>query len=249
MLTHAMGLVVAPSGEMSRVHIFSSVILLAGCYPTLPPQLAEGTEVLRPGGVSLNFAGGGAAFATNVSPSMGTSTTTIAAGGLESRVRVGVGGNQEVGASLFLGVGSAYGGGAPPFALGGKLSYKIAPVPWLALVVDAGALGEGSATVAILAGDLAVIVAPYTARNGSQLYVAARGSFGVPFLAGARDVNESFEVPIGFALHTSKRVRFFIEGGPVLGFAQQVVDAAPNVSQDVTSAGAYGVIGVTFVLR
>jgi len=228
---------------------FGPCLLLLGCYPTLPPHLAEGTEVLRPGGVSLNFAGGGAGFAANVSPSAGTTSTTEVAGGLESRVRVGIGAKQEIGASLFVGYGSSYGGAGAPFALGGKLSYKIAPLPWLAFVADAGALSEGSAFVAILGGDLAVIVAPYTFANGSQWYVAARGSFAVPVLSGARAVNESVELPIGLALHTSKRVRLFVEGGPVLGFAQEVTDAAPNFSQGVTSIGAYGVIGVTFILR
>jgi hypothetical protein len=224
-------------------------VALAGCYPTLPPHLAEGTEVLRPGGVSLNFAGGGAGFAANVSPSPGTSSTTLGVGGLESRVRVGIGGKQEIGAGVFLGVGSATAGGVPPFALGGKLSYKVAPVPWLAIIADGGVLDEGSASVAIIGGDVAVVVAPYTAPNGSQLYVGTRGSFAVPFLQGARATNESIEIPIGVALHTSKRVRFFVEGGPVIGLAQQVDDVAPNVSQDVTSVGAYGIVGVTLILR
>jgi len=226
-----------------------ALLFAAGCYPTLPPHIAEGTEVLKPGGVSLTVAGGGAGFDANVSPSAGTQSSAVGAGGLEARVRVGVGAKQEVGVSAFLGVGSPSGGSDPPFAAGGKLSYKVAPVPWLAFVADVGAFDHAAASIGVVGGDLAAIFAPYTAENGSQLYFAAKGGFAVPFLTGARDMNESFEIPIGFAFHTSERVRFFVEGGPVLGFAQLVTDAAPDTSQNATSFGAYGIVAFAFVLR
>ncbi|HVY46305.1 MAG TPA: hypothetical protein VHB21_10525 [Minicystis sp.] len=175
--------------------------------------------------------------------------TAVAAGGLETRVRVGVGAKQEVGGSVFLGMASSAGHGDMPFAIGGKASYKIAPAPWLAFVADGGALVESQASVAIASGDLAAIVAPYVARDGTQLYTGLRGTFAVPVLNGARDVNESLVLPIGVALRSSARTRFFIEGGPLLGFAQLVTDAAPNTSQNVTTLGGYGVAAVGFVLR
>jgi len=225
-------------------------VALVACYPTLPPHLAEGTEVLRPGGASVTLVGGGAGFDANccAGASSPTSASTVGGGGFETRVRVGIGAKQEVGGAVFLGLGTASGGGDPPFAAGGELSYKIAPLPWFAVVVDGGALDHAVASVAVAGGDLALIFAPFIAENGSQVYAALKGSFAVPFLNGARDVNEALEVPIGVSLHLSKRVRFIAEGGPVLGFAQLVTDEAP-ASQNVTSVGGYGVLAFQFVVH
>ena len=224
-------------------------IFLAGCYPTLPPVLGEGTEVLRPGGVSLTAAGAGAAFGANVTQCCAAASATEVGGGLEARLRAGIGAKQEIGASVFLGIGNPYGNGDPPFAAGGAISYKVAPLQWLAVVADAGALDFAAASVGIVSGDLAVIAAPYTAANGTQLYTAVKGAIAVPFLSGSRDLIESVTVPIGLSVPTSKRVRFLVEAGPIFGFAQQVDDSAPDMPLDATSIGAYAAVAFTFVLR
>jgi hypothetical protein len=210
----------------------------------MPLPLAESTHVLAPGKISLTVAAGGAPIAASC---CGSTTTVVEAVGTEVRARIGVGLKQEVGVSVFGGAGTAVGHGDIPFAIGGKLSYKIAPLPWLAIVAGGGILDNGSASVAEGAGDLAVIVAPYTARNGSQFYVAARGSFAIPVLEGATDVNEALAFPIGFAWQTSKRVRLFVEAGPLFGFAQLSTSDAPGSGQSTSAIGGYGTLAVAFM--
>lgn len=222
---------------------------LLGCYPTLPPVLAEGTQVLRPGGVSITAAGGAAGFGANVTQCCGATSATVAGAGLEARLRAGLGGKQEIGASVFLGIGTPYGNGDPPFAAGGAISYKVAPVPWLALVAEGGALDHAAASVAIVSGSFAVIAAPYTSPSGMQLYTAVKGAIAVPFLSGARNLVESVTAPVGLSVPTSQHVRFLLEAGPVFGFAQQVDDAAPDTTLGATSIGGYGAVAFAFVLR
>jgi hypothetical protein len=214
-----------------------------GCFPTLPPHLGEGTEVLGAGRVNLAVAGGAGAFEGQ--NSTGASVNQFAAG-MEARVRTGVGAKSEVGASVFGGFGTSIGGGDPPFALGGKLSYKWGPLPWLAFVVDGGAMDYAVASVAVFSGDLAVITAPYTWANGMQFYVGAKGAFSVPVLSNATNVNEAIIVPIGLRIPTSERVRFFVEAGPIAGFAQQSSSGGSNTTN---SFGGYGTLSLTFLLR
>ncbi len=210
----------------------------------MPLPLAESTTTLRPREVSLTVAGGGAVVGATCCQNV----TVGEVGGTEVRARVGIGAHQEIGASVFLGVGTTVGHGDVPFALGGKISYKIAPVPWLAIVAGAGGMDYSASSVALGAGDLAVIVAPYTARNGSQFYVAARGSFAIPVLEGATDVNEALAFPVGFAWQTSRRVRLFVEAGPLAGFAQLWTTNAPGPPQTTSTLGGYGTLAVAFLL-
>ena len=217
----------------------------SACYPTLPPQFAEGTDVLAPRKVGLTFVGVAAGGVTNLPQS----TLRTTGGGLETRVRVGIGGKQEIGASLDLGIGTGSGGGDPPFLVGGKVSYKFAPLSWLAFVADAGVLDANAASIALFGGDLAAIVALYTAPDASQLYTGARGAFAIPVLQNAHAVSESVTVPIGYAMHTSDRVRLFIEAGVIAGFTQQVIDTAPSVTNNIHSTGGYGLVGFGYLFR
>jgi len=164
-----------------RSAVVSLALVATACYPTLPPHIGEGTDVLRPGGVSVHVAGGAGDFAVK---EIATSNyDNIFAVGLEARIRAGIGINSEIGAAFVGGFGTSVAGGDPPFALGGKLSYKWGPLPWLAIVVDAGAMDFAVASVALFSGDLAVITAPYTWANGMQFYVGAKGAFSVPVRA------------------------------------------------------------------
>jgi hypothetical protein len=223
--------------------LVSLAIVATGCFPTLPPHVTEGTDVLGPGHVNLNVAGGAGSFVAK--DATGAYANQFAAG-LEARVRAGVGAHSEVGASFIAGMGTSIGNGDPPFALGGKLSYKWGPLPWLAIVVDAGAMDYAVAAVALFSGDLAVIAAPYTWANGMQFYVAAKGAFSVPVLANATNVNEAIIVPIGLQIPTSQRVRFYVEAGPIAGFAQQ---SSSGSSSSTNSFGGYGTVALTFLLR
>lgn len=221
------------------------VIALAasGCYATLPPQLAEGTDVRPAGGVDFTLSGGAATFEGR--DLSGTWNNELGAGG-EARVRVGVGARQEVGASLFLGAGTSVGNGDPPFAAGGKLSYKVAPVRWLAVVAGGGAMDYAVSATAVFSGDLAVIAAPYTSAGGTQLYVGAKGAFGIPVLSNATTANETLVLPIGVQIPTSRRLRLYFEGGPIWGFAQR---SQGGGTASTWSVGPYGIVAFTYQLR
>jgi hypothetical protein len=219
------------------------VAFLSACYPTLPPTITEGTDILAPGHVSLNIAGGAGDFSAK--GSTGAYENQFA-GGLEARLRTGIGARSEIGASLIGGVGTSVGGGDPPFVLGGKVSYKLGLLPALAFVVDAGAMDYAVASVAIFSGDFAVIAAPYTSPTGLQLYVAAKGGFAVPVLSNATNVNEMITIPVGVQIPTSQRVRFYIEAGPLAGFAQQ---SSGGTTSSTNTFGGYGTVAFAFVLR
>ena len=169
-----------------RSTLVSFALVATGCYPTLPPHLGEGTEVLAPGRVNLAIAGGAGSFEGKDAAGSWVNQVGV---GLEARVRTGVGANSEVGASFIGGMGTSVGGGDPPFAIGGKLSYKWGPLPWLAIVADAGAMDFAVASVALFSGDLAIITAPYTWANGMQFYAGAKGAFSIPVLS-ERDERE-----------------------------------------------------------
>ena len=212
----------------------------SACYSTMPPHLAEGTEVLRPGQVNLNVAGG-AGYGERVA---GESNDAQFGAGFEGAVPRGP--RRKAGArrKRHGWMGTSVGGGDPPFALGGKLSYKVAPLPWLAFVASGGAMDYAVSATAVIGGDLAVIVAPYTAANGNQLYIAAKGSFIVPVLKNATGIDEAIIVPIGLSFRASERVRFYVEAGPIAGFYQQ-----SNTTTSITAVGGYSVVALTFLLR
>lgn len=226
---------------MKRIVCLVLGLLGSGCYPTLPPYVGESTEVLRPGQMGIRAMGGGAMFATNCCKD-GSSPQGM--GGLEARFRVGLPAKQEVGASFFGGIGQMVGGGDPPFVVGGKGTWKMAPVPWLAVIANAGAQSVGVAAVAHIGGDAAVIVAPYRMENGSQLYTGLKFGFAVPVLNNATATTESFTIPIGFSLATSERFRLIFEGGGVLGASQtHTGSGSASGTQGTVSFGGYGLVG------
>jgi hypothetical protein len=218
----------------------------AGCYPTLPPFVGESTEVLQPKQMGVRVMGGGAMFATNCCKD---GSTAQPMGGLETRFRIGVGAKQEVGASFFGGIGGAVGGGDPPFVIGGKGTWKIAPVQWLAVIANGGGQVVGVAAVATFGGDLAVIAAPYTSSGGTQLYTGVKGGLAIPVLNNATATSEAFTIPIGLSLATSERVRLLFESGGVLGLSQTHTGGASGGTQSATSPGGYGLVAFSFNFR
>lgn len=239
-----------------RVTLLALLLASAACAPTLPPHFAESTEVLAPREVGITVAGGVAGLDTqSKSGNMNAvdGDFVIAAG--EVRARVGLGARQEIGISGFAGVDLAsktlaYGGG-------GKLSYKVAPASWLAFVAGGGAYAFTSGDAPVFGGDLAVILAPYTdPRRGIQVYTGARGSFAIPTFkcsacapgVGAHGASEGLTIPIGVAIHTAERVRFFVEAGFLAGWFQYR-DEPPKYPNDGVVLGGYGLVAVTFIIR
>jgi len=227
-------------------------IFLTGCFATVPAPIAEGTEVLPPHATGVTLAGAGGGFG-GICKATQSCLSQFGAGG-EARIRLGFRGHQEIGASGFgafvtsQGDTSSLAGQAQTtFIAGGELSYKIAPVPWLAIVAGAGALDrDGNAGVG---GNLAVLVAPYTSETGTELYSGARGSFAIPIFKGGTGASESVVVPVGFSFKSGSDVRVFFEGGLAIGFSQYDSTSDPKTSQDATWVGGYGAIGVLVVIR
>ncbi len=235
-----------------REGVISALLLAnAGCFATVPAPFAEGTEVLKPHatGVTLVAAGGGVGgfcgAGTQSCPAQG------GAGG-EVRIRLGLRGNQELGVSGYGAFVATQGNAssltqspATTFIGGGEVSYKVAPVPWLAFVGGAGALDEGG--TAVVGGNLAAIVAPYTSEHGTELYTGARGSFAIPVLSGAKGATESVIVPVGLSFKSGSDVRIFLESGLAVGFNQYRNDN--GVETDSTYVGGYGALGVMVMIR
>jgi hypothetical protein len=228
-----------------RLSLAATLVVTTGCYPALPTHFAESAEVLGPGKVGVTIAGGGAGFDTKLRGK----PLTYGAGAFEARVRVGIGHDQEIGGSVFGGVGTGVAGGDANGGAGAKISYKIGPARWLAFVADAGVMDLNSASVVVPSGDLAVVLAPYTASDGTQVYTGVRGSLGVPILEGARAFDEGITVPVGLAFHASERVRMFAEGGFIAGFGQFAGQAGFTGLNDTSTLGGYGVLAFGYVFR
>jgi hypothetical protein len=235
-----------------KILVAALVLATTGCLATVPAPIAEGTEVLKPHATGLTLAAAGAGFAGMCNAKQ-TCLSQFGVGG-EARVRIGLRGNQEIGASGFAAfvvqqgdTSSLAGQAETRFVGGGELSYKIAPVPWFAIVAGAGALDEGGTPV--IGGDLALLVAPYTSGQGTQVYTGARGSFGIPIFSGGTGTAESLVVPVGLSLKSGSDVRVFFEGGLAIGFDQYKSSIDPKTSQDATYLGGYGAIGVLLMVR
>lgn len=228
------------------------VLLSTGCFPAMPAPIAEGTEILPPhaAGLTLVAAGGGFGGMCKATQSC---ESQFGVGG-EGRLRLGLPGHQEIGASGFGAFVTSQGdtsslAGQPEstFVAGGDVSYKIAPIPWLAIVAAAGALDRGG--TAAVGGSLALLVAPYTSEKGTELYTGARGSFAIPIFSGGTGAAESLVVPVGLSLKSGRDVRVFFEGGLAVGFDQYHAAIDPKTSQDATFVGGYGAIGVLVMVR
>lgn len=212
------------------------LIVVAGCTPlsaTPPFHLTETTEVMKRGGVVVTpaFGGGGMGLAGGV--------------GGGGRVRIGVGGRQEVGAEAagyYVGNGQRH-AGDPAWegstgAFGFKLSYKVAPVDYFAIVAGAGP-GYG-ATGWALGADLGVIFA--RPRGVLRPYGGAVGTFAVP-VGRALDKDGGstggFSIPVGLGIVLSPRYRLYFEAGFLAAWA--------NNSPVQENFGGYGAVGLGIV--
>lgn len=139
--------------------------------------------MLGPRHINVNVTGGVATF--EAKEATGTWDNQFAAG-FEARIRAGLRGKQEIGASLIGGMGTAVANGDSPFVVGGKLSYKFAPLQWLAFVAGVGAMHYTIATVAPFSADVAVIVAPYPSPD--RALRRAEGCVVVPVLQDRTNV-------------------------------------------------------------
>jgi hypothetical protein len=233
---------------------------LAGCAPMsplVPFHLTETTDVLKPRKFSFNASAG---LGTMVQEGWGPGGTL--------RVRVGVGAKQEVGVEggmVYADTGEPK-GGAPPWigkssAYGAKLSWKYAPLPWLAVVAGGGA--SVAATGSAAGGDLALVLSSdHPFRGWLRPYGAVRGSFALPI---GRDLQDrggptaALILPGGLSFQVNKWVSLFLEFGAILAWSsigaspeQYSEPAVPSVRhffEPSQHSGLYGAFGATFLLE
>lgn len=241
MVNPSAGTVVALRSDMERL-LIPFVVSTVACVPSMPSALLETTEVLDANRVAITVGGGGAGIANTSGGATG-----FAAG--EVRLRVGVGGKQELGLDVFGGAGDSPTAGAA----GGRFAYKIGPAPWLAFVATGGAydlITQGSAGgtthTAVFGGDLAAIVAPPAPPDQIRVYGGLRGSFAIPVFDGSTSATEALTIPVGVSLPLSESVRFAVEGGFVAAWAEY---SAPTLSANITDVGGYGAVGLRFALQ
>lgn len=216
----------------------SLFLLLSACAPTLPPHFLESSEVLPAKAVGI-LAGGG--FGDMGGKSFSGQPTWVG----EGRVRVGVGARQEVGTSVY-GAVSFGEGTSTSHVFGAKLEYKVAPASFLAFVAGAGGLTLDGKLRA-LGGDVAVVVSPYTSRNGHRMYTGARGAFAIPLFPDARGATEGVTLPLGVAIRATDDVRVFLEAGLLVGGAQF---SSPSFRGDSNVLwGPYAAAGAQLNLR
>lgn len=197
----------------------------------MPPAFGESTEVVAPGKVGVTIGGGGGGVACS------TCSSTLGLGAF-ARVRVGIGGRQELGVSGFGVLTSGSSGGVGAIG-GGALSYKLGAAPWLAFVANAGAIDQS------FGGDVALIVAPYTDSGGRQIYTGLRGSVAIPLVPDVRAATTAVTAPIGLSLRPTSASRVFLEAGVMAGGQQtDGFDA-----QRVGGVGGYASIAVEILSR
>jgi hypothetical protein len=225
----------------------------------LPPfHLAETTAVLPQRKLSFNTTAG-----------VGTMSQEGWGPGGALRIRMGVGAKQEVGVEggmAYLDTGEPK-GGAPPWigknsAYGAKLSWKYAPLPWLAVLAGAGI--SSAATGAAAGGDLALILSsdePF--RGWLRPYGGVRGSFALPIgrdIADRGGPTAALVLPGGLSLQVNRWVSLFLEFGAILAWSSIGADparynepvTAPSAQRFFAPAqhgGAYGAFGATFLLE
>jgi len=195
--------------------------------------------VLAPGRVGLTVAGGGGAgqFTINDNNASGRGV------GAEARVRVGLPGDQEVGLGGIAGISLPH---TADSVAGGNLSYKIAPRRWLAFVGELGVLDKIVSTTVIFAGSVAGIVAPYTADNGSQLYMGLKGGLSIPVLQDSSATTEVISLPVGYSWHATERMQLIAELG--IGYGMEQINSG-GTTTPTSGYGGYGLVAFGYTLR
>jgi hypothetical protein len=232
-------LVSARHFSLITVEALTLGLLAAGCAPLSAPvpfHLAETATPLQRGEMRINGAVGGGILGLDGS-----------GGGGDARLRIGVGGRQEVGVEgelirvdtgtpndkspSWIGKSNAY---------GLKLSWKGAPTDWFAVIAGAGVMS--SATGESAGGDLAIV---FSRPVGIvRPYAGFRGTFALPVgraLKDAGGVTSGLIVPGGVAFHYAKNCDFFLEMAYVNLWSDLTSD-----SGSTSHGGFYGLAAMAF---
>ena len=208
-----------------------SLTVLCACSPILAPAPFVAMETATPlqrGEMRVTAAAGGGAG--------GVFDGSGGGGGL--RLRIGVGARQELGfEGMLLGIDNGtWTRGDRPYigkstAWATKLSWKLAPRDWVALVVGAGA--SHAVTGAAAGGDVMLLFA--RASGVVRPYGGLRAFGAVP--VGAHEASAMFGVvaPGGLAFVMSRAVDLFLESG-----------AFWLTTASAEHVGGYGAAGLAF---
>jgi hypothetical protein len=217
--------------------------------PTPPFHFAETAAVLRPGEVGVTAAGGVGG--------MGLGANGV---GLGLRGRVGVGGDQEIGAEATV-IHVSDGDMATPEmpwqgpsdSVAAKLSWKIAATRWLALEVGAG--GSHAATGDAVGGDLALIASVPDPWGPFRPYLGVRGGLAMPVgrdTSEAGGITDGMTVGLGTMLAMSDSLDLVGEAGLVgawsHGYHTTTADSARE-AETQSDGGGYLVFGVALRFR
>lgn len=198
-------------------------LLIAGCTPTPAFVLADTPETLGKRDVALS---GGAGVGLG-----GSGGSPITEAGGMARVRVGVGGNQEVSMEA-----AAVGGSN--WSVAGRVGWKLAPLDRLALLVGAGATVTNGNWPAV-GGDVSLVTA--TLPRPHRLYGGVRLTVGVPARSDPySDGGLTFAaiLPVGGAFAPHPNLRMFLEGGFIAS-----VSTIHNIDQRLTGLERVGFYG------
>jgi hypothetical protein len=206
----------------------AALVVVAGCTVPPPFQTFETASTLPKGGVQLMVAGGGG----------GGEGLDGCCGGGAARVRLGIGGDQELsldGNMIF----SRYD------VIGGlRAGYKIAPWTHVALVGGAGGvLYDNYQTVG---GDLGVIVSARDADDVWIPYTALRVSAAIPAKGDRYDaggVSETFTIPLGVSRRLIEHWQLMAEIGGV-GAVSELRKTYDMMIHTQTNLGLYGGLAI-----
>jgi hypothetical protein len=228
----------------------ASTALATGCAPLSVPapfHFAETPKALAPGAVRITAAGGG-----------GAAGLDGAGGGGGLRVRVGVGGHQEIGAEgTVLAVDTGTRQKTDPYWVGQsmaysyKLSWKLSPRDWVAVLAGVG--GAHSILDESLGADVAVL---FARPNGYlRPYGGLRALFAAPVGRPTDDrggLTAGLTAAGGLSLHFSPRVDCFFEGGFLWITSTGLHDPGPatstNTDEMMSHVGGYGLFALAIAL-
>lgn len=204
-------------------------VLLADCTPTIPLATLETAETLEARTVTVSAAGGA-----------GGGNGGICCGGGMARVRVGIGGRQELGADVaVLDDGNSA-------DVGAKLAYKHGLTSNLAILAGAGGT-HGS-----VYGNSAGVDAAFVASTGSavlQYYGSLRVSLAVPVredLYSDGGLAQVGSLALGITHSIGMPIRLFAEVGGIGATSERYDFIDTSKKGTYTSEGFYLAGGLTY---
>ncbi len=233
-----------------------AVALTAGCTPIIPMHFGETAEVIAKKEISLTVSGGGGSG--SATPVSGGSANNVkdCCGGGAGRVRFGIGHNMEVGVEAeILGIGDTKGG---DIILGGKVSYKYAPIPFLAILAGVGAVGtlgvnnNNKNGDAGLGADIGVVASTPVLAKILRIYGGARFSFVVPVrgdIYAGGGPTQAIVIPVGISLEPNPRWRVYAEGGYLGGWSENNYAVNGNAFGSINWNGGYAALNVAYIWR